>query len=72
MICWTQENLAEAAGVSRSTIKDFEAGRHDLQRATESQILSALRDAGINLIWREDGTVGATIRLSPASCGGSS
>lgn len=43
----TQEELAERAGVGRSTIRDFEKGRHALHRSTERSILRTLRDAGV-------------------------
>ncbi|MCQ1800100.1 helix-turn-helix transcriptional regulator, partial [Neorhizobium galegae] len=31
---WTQTDLADRSGVSRSTIRDYEGSRHDLHRAT--------------------------------------
>jgi len=43
----TQEGLAERAGVGRSTIRDFEKGRHALHRSTEQSILRTLREAGV-------------------------
>ena len=43
----TQEGLAERAGVGRSTIRDFEKGRHALHRSTEQSILRGLREAGV-------------------------
>lgn len=43
----TQEGLAERAGVGRSTIRDFEKGRHALHRSTEHSILRTLREAGV-------------------------
>lgn len=43
----TQEGLAERAGVGRSTIRDFEKGRHALHRSTEQSILRSLREAGV-------------------------
>lgn len=47
---WTQDQLAAAAGVSRSTIRDFEAGRHALHRATLTQLVSTFETAGIDLL----------------------
>jgi DNA-binding XRE family transcriptional regulator len=38
---WTQTDLAEHAEVSRSTIRDFEGGRHDIHRATAAQLCRA-------------------------------
>ncbi len=43
----TQEGLAERARVGRSTIRDFEKGRHALHRSTEQSILRTLREAGV-------------------------
>jgi transcriptional regulator with XRE-family HTH domain len=50
LVGWTQTDLAERAGVSRSTIRDFECGRHALHRATEAQLVRALDAAGVDLI----------------------
>ncbi|MBO9097246.1 MULTISPECIES: helix-turn-helix domain-containing protein [Rhizobium] len=44
---WTQSDLAEKAGVSRSTIRDYEGARHDIHRATEAQLKLALEDGGV-------------------------
>ncbi|HZH52875.1 MAG TPA: helix-turn-helix domain-containing protein [Microvirga sp.] len=50
LLDWTQEQLAERAGVSRSTIRDFECHRHTLQRATEALVIKAFEGAGIILL----------------------
>ncbi|MCC7266248.1 MAG: helix-turn-helix transcriptional regulator [Caulobacteraceae bacterium] len=50
LLGWTQDELAEAAGHSRSTVKDFENGRHHLHRSTAGDILGALRRHGVTLI----------------------
>ncbi|MDH6265922.1 DNA-binding XRE family transcriptional regulator [Rhizobium sp. SG_E_25_P2] len=49
MLDWTQADLAERAQVSRSTIRDFEGGRHDLHRATEAQLRQAFEQEGVSL-----------------------
>jgi transcriptional regulator with XRE-family HTH domain len=49
MLDWTQAELAERAQVSRSTIRDFEGGRHDLHRATEAQLRHAFELEGVRL-----------------------
>jgi transcriptional regulator with XRE-family HTH domain len=47
LLNWTQSDLAERAEVSRSTVKDFETGLHEVHRATELQLLYAFRMAGL-------------------------
>ena len=62
LLDWTQEHLADVAGVSRSTVRDFEKGRHDLSRASAAQIMAALAQAGVFLI-PADG-MGPGVRLA--------
>jgi DNA-binding XRE family transcriptional regulator len=50
LLDWTQEELAQRAGVSRSTVRDFEKGRHVLQRASEDMVLCTFEAAGVCLI----------------------
>ena len=50
LLDWTQEELAEKAGVSRSTIRDFEKGRHSLHPTTSAQVVAALEKGGALLI----------------------
>ena len=50
MLDWTQEELAATAGVSRSTVRDFECCRHALQRATEMLLIETFEKAGISLV----------------------
>ena len=61
LLDWTQEELAEKAGVSRSTVRDFEKGRHDLSRASTLQITASFEGAGVVLI-AADG-MGPGVRL---------
>jgi transcriptional regulator with XRE-family HTH domain len=49
MLDWTQAELADRAGVSRSTIRDFEGGRHELHRATETQLRHAFEEKGVRM-----------------------
>jgi transcriptional regulator with XRE-family HTH domain len=64
LLDWTQDHLARAAGVSRSTVRDFENGRHALQRSTAALIEAALRQAGVVLLCGSDGGFG--VRLASA------
>ncbi|MGR4862633.1 helix-turn-helix domain-containing protein [Caulobacter sp. LARHSG274] len=50
LLGWSQGELAERAGVSRSTIKDFETERHALHHSTERLLIEALEAGGATLI----------------------
>ncbi|MGH6760994.1 MAG: helix-turn-helix domain-containing protein [Phyllobacterium sp.] len=58
---WTQEQLAVMAGVSRSTIKDFECRRHALHEATQILLISAFEQAGVSFL--ESGRKGPGVRI---------
>ncbi len=64
LLDWTQDTLADAAGVSRSTIRDFEAGRHRLHRTSRSQIVMALEAAGVLFIAMDSDGPGVRLRGS--------
>ncbi len=55
---WTQSDLADQSGVSRSTIRDYEGDRHGVHRATEAQLRLAFERAGILFVSNESGCVG--------------
>jgi transcriptional regulator with XRE-family HTH domain len=62
LLDWTQERLAEQAGVSRSTMRGFETGQHELHRGTATVIRQALEAAGVVLIEADaDGGPGARL-----------
>nr|WP_308469361.1 helix-turn-helix domain-containing protein [Alsobacter metallidurans] len=61
LLDWTQEDLAMRAGVSRSTVRDFEKGRHVLHRSSEDLLVAALRSAGVELMPAGEG--GPGVRL---------
>jgi transcriptional regulator with XRE-family HTH domain len=65
LLNWTQEHLATSAGVSRSTIKDFECNRHAIHRATEALLIRALEEGGVRLIPAQE--EGAGVRLAGGS-----
>jgi|SRR5687768_910592 transcriptional regulator with XRE-family HTH domain len=62
LLDWTQEELAERAGVSRSTVRGFENGQHELHRGSAAVIRGALEAAGVILIDADD-KAGAGVRL---------
>lgn len=67
LLNWTQEQLAVLAGVSRSTIKDFECHRHALHRTTECLLVDALTHAGVLLLSSENEGPGVRLKqLEPA------
>lgn len=55
---WTQIDLADRSGVSRSTIRDYEGDRHKLHRATEAQLRMALESGGISFFHIEGHEIG--------------
>ncbi|MGL4285578.1 MAG: helix-turn-helix transcriptional regulator [Phreatobacter sp.] len=61
LLDWSQERLARIADVSRSTIRGFEGGHHDLHATTEAQIVEAFEIAGIRFL--PDGEDGPGVRL---------
>jgi transcriptional regulator with XRE-family HTH domain len=65
LLDWTQEQLAERAELSRSTIRDFEGGRHDLQRASAAQLVRILDAAGVLLIDADAMGPGVRLRSPP-------
>ncbi|MEF0941992.1 helix-turn-helix transcriptional regulator [Rhizobium sp. BR 362] len=65
LLDWTQLDIAERAGVSRSTIRDYEGGRHDIHRATEAQLRIAFEEGGV--VFAEMPGLGWGVCLRPAS-----
>lgn len=55
LLDWTQDELAHRAGLCRSTIRDYEKGRHHLQPASAQSILAVLDTAGVELLPAEIG-----------------
>lgn len=58
MLGWSQGQLAEAAGVSRATVVDFERGVRVPHRNNLSAIRRALETAGIIFIPENGGGLG--------------
>jgi transcriptional regulator with XRE-family HTH domain len=61
LLNWTQEQLALTAGVSRSTIKDFECHRHALHRSSEDLLIRAFETRGVELLHEGDNTFGVRL-----------
>lgn len=66
LLNWRQVDLARRARVSRSTVRDFEGEIHALQRTTMRRLVSAIEEAGIELIG--DGETDAGVRFRNAPC----
>lgn len=65
LLDWTQEQLAALAGVSRSTVKDFECHRHALQRSSERLVVAAFESHGVEFLFNENDGLG--VRLKPGT-----
>ncbi len=59
---WSQQALADAAGVGISTVRDFEKGRRIPHPANLSAIRAALESAGIEFIEENGGGPGVRLR----------
>jgi transcriptional regulator with XRE-family HTH domain len=55
---WTQGDLADRSGVSRSTIRDYEGDRHEVHRSTEAQLRRAFEEGGLAFVAVEDDCIG--------------
>lgn len=58
LLNWTQDQLANAAGLSRSTIKDFECQRHALNRSSEELLVKAFVRSGVELLFDDKAAQG--------------
>jgi transcriptional regulator with XRE-family HTH domain len=64
LLRWSQHDLAERAGVTRSTVADFERGARRLHPNNARALRTALEAAGINLT-----AGGATLAAATATLG---
>ncbi|NHO34507.1 helix-turn-helix domain-containing protein [Acetobacter fallax] len=62
MLEWSQEKLADASGVSRPTIKDFERGARTPHPNNLAAIRTALESAGVEFIAENGGGAGVRLR----------
>lgn len=62
LLDWSQEQLAQASGLSRSTVRDFESGRHEPHRGSLALLLQTFAEQGVVLIAAVDGA-GEGVRL---------
>jgi predicted transcriptional regulator len=62
LLDWSQEYLAEKAGVGVVTIRQLEAGVHEPRRATLDVIKRAFETAGVDFISENGGGPGVRLR----------
>ena len=69
LLNWSQPDLAEAVGVTRQTITNFERGLRNSYPANLAAIREALEAAGVVFIEENGGGPGARLRdrLTPSS-----
>lgn len=66
MLGWSQDRLAQAAGVSKPTINSFEQGRRSPMPQNLEAMKRALEEAGIEFIGRNTGGRGVRFQLPDA------
>jgi len=65
LLDWSQAKLAAEAGVGIVTVRHFEAGAHDIRRATREVIARAFKDAGVEFIDGNGGGPGSATTAAP-------
>jgi transcriptional regulator with XRE-family HTH domain len=66
LLSWSQQELATAASVGLSTVRDLETGRRAVSAEMLDAIRNALESAGVDFIEENGGGVGARL-ARPAS-----
>ena len=69
---WSQEQLAERANVSLSTVRDFEKGRRTPIANNLDALRRAIDAAGVQVVFRKGKPVGIAIIGDPTDGGGTS
>jgi transcriptional regulator with XRE-family HTH domain len=64
LLDWTQQELADRAGLGIVTVRQFEAGLNEPRRATLEVIRRALEVAGVEFIDENGGGPGLRLRKS--------
>jgi transcriptional regulator with XRE-family HTH domain len=67
LLDWTQQNLADKAGVGIVTVRQFEAAASESRRATVEVIRRAFEEAGVEFINENGGGPGVRLRKSATS-----
>ena len=61
LLSWSQTDLADAAGLGLSTIKDYESGRRKPHSRNLGKIDHAFSDKGIEFLNDQDGSQGVKL-----------
>ena len=59
---WSLADLAQASGVHRNTISNFETGRYDMNAENVAKVRSALEAAGVEFIQENGGGPGVRLK----------
>jgi transcriptional regulator with XRE-family HTH domain len=65
LLDWSQQELADKAGVGVVTVRQLEAGMHQPRRATLDVVRRCLETAGIELIDENGGGAGVRLKKPP-------
>ncbi len=63
MLGWSRDDLLKAAGISMSALLRLERSLADSRGSTINKVASALRQAGIEFLAREDRAIGVLLNL---------
>jgi DNA-binding XRE family transcriptional regulator len=64
LLDWTQNRLAQEAGVARKTVADLETGTRTLRYRTRLDITRTFERSGVEFIWSSRGGEGVKLRDS--------
>jgi transcriptional regulator with XRE-family HTH domain len=64
LLDWSQQELAEKAGIGIVTLRQLEAGKHEPRRATIEVVIRCLEAAGIEFIDENGGGPGVRLKKS--------
>jgi transcriptional regulator with XRE-family HTH domain len=63
LLNWSQERLAEAAGISQATVAGFESGQSNTMRNNILVMRLALEDGGVEFIDKNGGGPGVRLKV---------
>jgi len=66
LLDWSQQELADKAGIGVVTVRQLEAGMHEPRRATLDVVRRCLEAAGIEFIDENGGGAGVRLKKPPS------